>query len=454
MRNGEKCKKIKSKNPSLSVQWHLTSECGNKCRHCYMGEIDDNDKNNNLDVETLKDLFHNIEKFSKNRNVDINYIFTGGDPLLYKGFFELLNELNKYNKKYIILGNPDTIDRNNVSRLCRLGLTEFQMSLDGLEETHDWVRGNGKFKKAIEGVKILHEFNIRVRIMFTLYRYNLNDLIPLMEVLAKNNVDEFSFDIGIPIGNANNLGNEVPHKEELISIFERYINEKHRLNKMGYKTVFGEKSSLMLLYRLQNNRYGTIENNSCECVGGCHIGWTSTCILEDGSVVACRRLPISFGKLTEQSFEDIWLGSEQVRKFRRKENWTKCSKCELYSWCRGCPAFTYAITGDRFEKNPLCWKEINELDVKTYNNSLDINCSNDVEFNNLKRHINYNNLKEDILNKYEFKIWYSKFLIDKNKRDEFLVNPNQLIQKNIISKDVAEVLHWILTLKSRSKEQF
>ena len=37
----------------------------------------------------------------------------------------------------------------------------------------------------------------------------------------------------------------------------------------------------------------------------------------------------------------------------------KCSKCELFGWCRGCPAVTYGYTGDMYDADPQCWKDVN-----------------------------------------------------------------------------------------------
>ena len=46
---------------------------------------------------------------------------------------------------------------------------------------------------------------------------------------------------------------------------------------------------------------------------------------------------------------------EEKREFDKFE---KCSKCELFGWCRGCPAVTHSYTGNMYAADPQCWKEV------------------------------------------------------------------------------------------------
>jgi radical SAM protein with 4Fe4S-binding SPASM domain len=81
-------------------------------------------------------------------------------------------------------------------------------------------------------------------------------------------------------------------------------------------------------------------------------------VLSDGTVLGCRRMPhLKVGKLPEQSFEDIYLGSEVLRKYRRREYYAGCGGCDFYQHCRGCPANVYSLTGDPFARNPHCFRD-------------------------------------------------------------------------------------------------
>ena len=73
--------------------------------------------------------------------------------------------------------------------------------------------------------------------------------------------------------------------------------------------------------------------------------------------LACRRFPLKAGKMPEQTFEDVFLGSEVLRKFRRPDYYTHCGACGFFQHCRGCPAVVNGLTGDPFGPHPFCFKD-------------------------------------------------------------------------------------------------
>lgn len=85
-------------------------------------------------------------------------------------------------------------------------------------------------------------------------------------------------------------------------------------------------------------------------------GYLGLSILENGTVLACRRLPIPIGKVPHQRIRDIFILSRKLNEMRRIERLEKCKDCELLLYCRGCRAVTYGITGDYFKPDPQCWK--------------------------------------------------------------------------------------------------
>ena len=74
----EKIEKIFKKKPRFTLQWHLTTNCNNRCKHCYVKR--------NPTILSLKeckkiiDDFRSVIKLWKSRG---EICFTGGDPLLF-----------------------------------------------------------------------------------------------------------------------------------------------------------------------------------------------------------------------------------------------------------------------------------------------------------------------------------------------------------------------------------
>jgi len=63
--------------------------------------------------------------------------------------------INKKGWKIAILGNPFHLTLENCQRMYVCGVRKYQLSLDGLEETHDRIRMKGSYKETISKVKVL-----------------------------------------------------------------------------------------------------------------------------------------------------------------------------------------------------------------------------------------------------------------------------------------------------------
>lgn len=61
---------IENKNPDgvMSVQWHITSRCGKRCRHCYMFESEryKEEIEHEISYENICLILDSIEQFEKN----------------------------------------------------------------------------------------------------------------------------------------------------------------------------------------------------------------------------------------------------------------------------------------------------------------------------------------------------------------------------------------------------
>ena len=348
-----------SSRPSLSIQWHITARCGNRCRHCYVHDAATykSELENELSYPDLLRVLDELERFERKWRTNIVYFaISGGDPLLREEWRELLTEMKRRGKEIRIMGNPETLTEENVSLMSRMGLQGFQMSLDGLQETHDAIRAPGSFRRTVEALKLLKKHRVQSNVMFTLFPDNARELVPLLRyVVTRTCADSFSFDLGSFVGNAAGRKQRF-RPQELRELFTSYLKTKEELRAAGYPIAMREKPSLLKVSQFENRMLYPLGLEKVSIISGCLVGWNSVAILSDGTVLPCRRLPLPVGKLPEQTFEEIFLGSELLKKFRRPEFYQKCGSCDFYQVCRGCPANVYSLTGDPFAKNPLCFR--------------------------------------------------------------------------------------------------
>jgi len=77
-----------------------------------------------------------------------------------------------------VLGNPVTEER--LRELVSIRKPYFyQMSLEGLKDRNDWVRGEGHFERTLEFLPLLGRFWIYRMVMLTLTESNFRDVIPV-----------------------------------------------------------------------------------------------------------------------------------------------------------------------------------------------------------------------------------------------------------------------------------
>jgi radical SAM protein with 4Fe4S-binding SPASM domain len=347
----------------LGIQWHITTNCGHHCDHCYMYDplTWPAERNETLSLSDLIRVLDSLSQFEHKWDVDIDHFaITGGDPLLRKDWKEFVWELRERGKTVAMMGNPETLTEANIAALAELGVKDYQLSLDGLEPGHDRFRKDpGTFQRTLEKLVLLKQAGIRCNVMFTLFPTNASELIPLLRFVAEHSAaTSFSFDVGVFVGNAAELNrNFTPG--ELKSILAGYNVEKKRLQEAGFPLFVAEKCSFHQLNRFEAGEFYPNCAAELSSISGCLIGWSSVAILSNGVVLGCRRLPsVQVGKLPEQSFEEIYLGSPVLRRYRRRESYQGCGGCDFYMVCRGCPANVYSLTGDPLAKNPLCYRHL------------------------------------------------------------------------------------------------
>ncbi len=119
---------------------------------------------------------------------------TGGEPTVYRGCCEVLAGI-KARGLYLSLNTNGLGLADLAGELVRIGLDDVSVSLDGMPDTHDAVRGKaGAFARTVEGIAaLLRARGSRpwplVRVTTVLSNRNLGELETLHDELARLGVD-------------------------------------------------------------------------------------------------------------------------------------------------------------------------------------------------------------------------------------------------------------------------
>ncbi|MBI4767302.1 MAG: selenobiotic family peptide radical SAM maturase [Deltaproteobacteria bacterium] len=318
----------------FTLQWHLTQLCDLHCRHCY-----DRSSKAALSLKQAQKILDDLKAFCRARKVKGHISFTGGNPFLHPDFFQIYQAAVEQGFSTAILGNP--VSRKALEKITALEKPGFfQVSLEGLPEHNDYIRGTGHFDRTLAFLSLLKQLGIYSMVMLTLTRDNLPQVLPLAELL-RGKTEAFFFNRLSRVGEGANL--LLPDPEEYQRFLEAYLKASRENPLLGLKdNLFN-----ILLYRKGEEIFGG-------CAGyGCSGAFNFLTLLPDGEVHACRKFPSPVGHSLHQSFEEIYQ-SEEAQRYRAGSQ--ACSSCPIRPVCGGCLAVSFSLGLNIFEeRDPFCF---------------------------------------------------------------------------------------------------
>jgi len=125
----------------------------------------------------------------------VYYSISGGEPTLVKDLPERLKYAVKKLPYVHLVTNGSTMTADLARRLGETGIQEISISLDGLEEFHNQMRGiSNAFKKGWDAIQLLqtHAPNVDIVVNSILTAYNLSSLRDLRKLLDETYPDIFT----------------------------------------------------------------------------------------------------------------------------------------------------------------------------------------------------------------------------------------------------------------------
>ena len=339
----------------FAFQWHITDECDQRCKHCYIFSEDNCKKLDTMSWEQMQETFYNCLDFCQMYNRLPYFYITGGDPILHPDFWKLLALLKEHDIPFTILGNPFHLTDEVCQKMKKYGCQKYQLSLDGMRETHDWFRKPGSFDCTLEKISCIKNAGIRSVIMTTVSGTNIREIPDIIDTVVEAGVDVFAFARYCPTSEEKDT-NMTPqeYRELLDTCYQKF----QQYETAGCTTYFNKKDHLWTLYEYEKGIFKIPEDAQDGMIyGGWNCGNCHMTILPTGDIYACRRVQNSkVGNVFTDRIADVWIC--QMEQYRDYSKFEKCSKCELLSYCRGCPAVASGKDGNFYASDPQCWKEV------------------------------------------------------------------------------------------------
>ncbi|MGC4089186.1 MAG: SPASM domain-containing protein [Polyangiaceae bacterium] len=248
------------------------------------------------------------------------------------------------------------IDAERAARMKRAGMQSVSISLDGLEATHDRLRGvKGSFQSAVAAMKHLREAGLAVSCNSQLNRLSLPELPQLLELIAAQGAHSWQLAMTVPMGRAADEPEVLFQPYELLQVFPLLASLAERARELGVRLWPGNNIGYFGPYE------GLLRGNLPGGHGGsCGAGRIAIGIEADGAIKGCPSLPTEAwtgGNIRDSSLLDIWERSGPLRYTRDRtvdDLWGYCRTCYYADECRaGCTWTSFVFFG-RAGNNPYC----------------------------------------------------------------------------------------------------
>jgi len=314
----------------LSVQFDLTYRCNERCVHCYL----DHDDHGELTTAEVKDVLDQLAGAGT-----LFLIFSGGELLLRKDFFELLAYARQRGFDVKLKTNAILLGEREADRIRDLGVRQVQISIySHRSEVHDAItKVPGSLQRSLAAIRFLRGRGLHVLIANVLMRQNAGDY-PHVRRLAEEMGVECTIDPTI-----------TPKMDGDTSILDLRLSAPQMLR------VFTDKSLAVDGFCVPPS--GTVDEEMLDA-RPCSAGHTACYVSPYGDVFPCVQFPLATGNLRRQRFEDVWHRSPQMNDVRaiRMRDLPTCSSCAFMSSCTRCPGLAYMEGNMRGPSSADCEK--------------------------------------------------------------------------------------------------
>ena len=341
------------------VVWDYTNACNLNCKHCYKkaGKASEDE----LSTRERKEVIDQLA----NAGV-VAIAFSGGEPLTQDDFFTIAKYASKKGIYVSLATNGTLIDKEMAKRIKKAGVQYVEISLDGIEKTHDEFRGvKGAWKRTIKGIKNCIDMGLVTCIATTVTKYNYNEIPKLIDLSIKIKADRYIAFNFIPTGR----GKEILKYDITPEQKEKLLNFLYDKLEEGKIEVFSTAPQFarIALERVKEGKGKkivpthfagvTLEGKAivlAQFIGGCGAGRLYCSIEPNGDIQPCVFIPVKVGNVKD-GFENVWHSSQILNQLRdRSKLKENCGKCMYKFVCGGCRARAYAYFNDFDAPDPGC----------------------------------------------------------------------------------------------------
>jgi nif11-class peptide radical SAM maturase 3 len=333
--------------------WEITLKCNLACQHC--GSRAGHTRAKELSTEEALNL---VKQLADVGITEVTLI--GGEAFLRPDWLEIAEAITDAGMLCGMTTGGYGITLETAKRMKQAGIKMVSVSLDGLEATHDRLRGKtGSWEWAFKTMSHLKEAGITFGNNTQINRLSAPEFPRIYEHIRDAGTAAWQIQLTVPMGNAADNSEILLQPYELLDIYPMIARVVERANQEGVKVSAGNNIGY----------YGPYERllrggDAWSFWQGCSAGLSALGIEADGAIKGCPSLPTSAytgGNIRDYSLNTIIEETEELR-FNlgagtpkgTEHLWGFCKSCEFAELCRGGCSWTAHVFFNKRGNNPYC----------------------------------------------------------------------------------------------------
>jgi radical SAM protein with 4Fe4S-binding SPASM domain len=338
--------------------WELTLACDLGCKHC--GSRAGKARPDELSTAQALDVVAQLDDVGV-RDV----VLIGGEAYLRDDWPVIARALVDRGITVNMTTGARNLTPERIEQAVSAGLSSISISIDGLERTHDAIRGvRGTFASAVTAARRVARTSMQLSVNTQINRLSLPELPAIAELLVGVGASAWQVQLTVAMGRAADRPELLLQPYELLELFPLLVEikettlEPHGIqlfpaNNIGY---FGPYEA-RLRAGGETGRYWH----------GCPAGTWAIGIEADGTLKGCPSLPTASyagGNLVRERLADLIEHAPLLRVLRERtaaDLWGFCAGCYYAETCKGgCSWTAHSLLG-RAGNNPYCIHRATQL---------------------------------------------------------------------------------------------
>lgn len=328
-------------NIPYMIDWAITNSCNLDCLHCRGMDKKE------LDSRTILRVAEEIPSL-KPRWV----IIEGGEPLLRKELFEIIEIIHKSNIKIYLISNGMLFNEDFAIRFAELNIN-LMISIDGADkESYEKIRRGANFERLKKSIEIANEYGILDSCPLTIGKHNYHQIDKLFRFAKRIGYKKITF-LGLK-----------PCRD-----YEKYVLNGEEYEDFFFSIIRNQKDYQMDMYIDEpffkpflkehhidyspNPENGIVVPDVSRCIFGEYMF-----IETNGDIKPCTFAPVAMGNVNERGLNEIWRDMQNSELIKKIKDLTtrnvSCRECKYLYECGGCRSRTFNLTGNWSETDPSC----------------------------------------------------------------------------------------------------